>query len=81
MFKSISPLRQSQKKLMATHDLLSTGELVSRSPESLENDGLVALLASDGQDDLTATWRDTTNYQPTVSSPFSFKTPRPLRTC
>jgi hypothetical protein len=55
MFKSISPLRQSQKKLMATHDLLSTGELVSRSPESLENDGLVALLASDGEDDLTAT--------------------------
>jgi hypothetical protein len=38
----------------ATHDLLSTGELVSRSPESLENDGLVALLASDGKDDLTA---------------------------
>jgi hypothetical protein len=65
---------------MTTHDLLSTGELVSRSPESLENDGLVALLASDGQDDLTATWRDT-NCQPTVSSPFSFKTPRPLRTC
>lgn len=66
---------------MTTHDLLSTGELVSRSPESLENDGLVALLASDGQDDLTATWRNTTNCQPTVSSPFSFKTPRPLRTC
>jgi hypothetical protein len=39
---------------MTTHDLLSTGELVSRSPESLENDGLVALLASDGKDDLTA---------------------------
>jgi len=39
--------------LLGDDDLLSTGELVSRSPESLENDGLVALLASDGKDDLT----------------------------
>lgn len=48
------PTPSKQKILLATHDLLSTGELVSRSPESLENDGLVALLASDGKDDLTA---------------------------
>jgi len=41
-------------QLSATHDLLSTGELVSGSPESLEDDGPVGLLASNGKDDLTA---------------------------
>lgn len=38
--------------LLADNDLLATGELVSRSSESLQHDGTVVLSGSDGQEDL-----------------------------
>ena len=45
-------LHVGETPLLADDDLLSSGELVSGSSDSLENDGSVALTASDRQQDL-----------------------------
>lgn len=48
----LSLVHVGEAPLLADDDLLATSELVSRSSESLQHDGTVALSGSDGQEDL-----------------------------
>lgn len=47
-------VERSETPLLGDNDLLSSGELVSSTSESLNDDGPVVVSASDGHDDLTA---------------------------
>jgi hypothetical protein len=48
----ICPVERGETPLLGDDDLLSSGELVSGTSESLDDDGTVLVFASDGHDDL-----------------------------
>lgn len=50
----LGTVERSETPLLGNDDLLSSRELVSGTSEGLHDDGLVAVSASDGHDDLTA---------------------------
>jgi len=49
----VGPVEGSETPLLGDDDLLPSGELVPGTTESLHDDGLVRVLATDGHDDLT----------------------------
>jgi len=49
----VGPVESGETPLLGDDDLLPSWELVSGTPESLHDDGLVGVLATDGHDDLT----------------------------
>jgi len=49
----VGTVERGETPLLGDDDLLPSGELVSGTSESLHDDGLVRVSASDGHDDLT----------------------------